>query len=266
MRALVVIAVCSACGHDVAPATTTAAIAPAATRAPPAVPISDPAEYDIDRVSRDAGEAIFARTGVGDPYRTGMPYPIFVALLRGYPQLFGATTDELAARFGFVARAAGPASDDLDVREGLPVGMHLTIDPLTGVPFVVTNCALCHAERVAGTLVVGLANRRVRVHAYDAAFSDVAAKLSHDKLRRLADAAAAERHLAWPEPYRDAIIAATIEALRVRARDRAALVERTRDGPPGRVATIETFAPVLAQLTGRSIDHATDVACAKVPR
>ena len=61
-----------------------------------AVPISDPAEYDIDRISRDAGKAIFAKTGIGDPYRTGLPYPIFLALLRAYPTTFGATTAELA--------------------------------------------------------------------------------------------------------------------------------------------------------------------------
>src|SRR5258708_38330463 len=122
MRALVVIAVCSACGHDVAPATTTAAIAPAATRAPPAVPISDPAEYDIDRISRDAGKAIFGRTGIGDPYRTGVPYPIFLALDRAFPRTFGATTGELAHKFGLVARAPNPTSDDPDEAEGLPGG------------------------------------------------------------------------------------------------------------------------------------------------
>ena len=54
--------------------------------------MSEPAEYDIDRISRDAGEAIFTRTGIGDPYRTGVPYPIFLALLRAFPQTFGADT------------------------------------------------------------------------------------------------------------------------------------------------------------------------------
>src|SRR6478736_10129487 len=107
--------------------------------------MSDPFEYGIDRISKDAGEAIFARTGIGDPYRAGVPYPMFLALLRAYPDLFGKDPQELAARFGFVARAADPTSDDLDVREGLPVGMHLTVDPYTQVPFVVTNCALCPA-------------------------------------------------------------------------------------------------------------------------
>jgi len=236
-----------------------------APRAPIAVPISDPAEYAIDRISREAGEAIFTRTGIGDPYRTGLPYPIFLGLLRGYPKTFGATTQELAGKFGFVARAADPKSEDLDVREGLPVGMHLTTDPATGVPFVVTSCALCHAERVAGKLVVGLGNKRVRVHAYDAAFAKIAPKLSVEKLGRLAAEAARERHVAWPDAYRDAFVGGTVDALRKRARDRGELLARVADGPPGRVATIESFVPVLAQLAGHPVAYAPDVGWAKIP-
>jgi len=110
--------------------------------------MSDPAEYTIERISRDAGKAIFARTGIGDPYRTGVPYPIFLALVAGYPKTFGGSLDALAHKFGFVTRAPDARSKDLDDREGLPVGMHITIDPITNVPFVVTNCALCHAERL----------------------------------------------------------------------------------------------------------------------
>ena len=229
------------------------------------VPISDPAEYGIDRVSREAGQAIFARSGIGDPYRTGLPYPIFLALVRGYPQRFGGDVPALADKFGFVARAANPAAHDLDEKEGLPVGMHLTTDPLTRVPFVVTNCTLCHAERIAGTLVVGLANKRVRVHAYDAAFVRVAREVSVEKLRRLADAAAAERHVTWPEEYRDALIGGTVAALRERADERAELIERVADGPPGRVATIESFVPVLAKLSGKSVTYAPAVGWAKIP-
>src|SRR4026208_1475121 len=55
----------------------------------PAGPMSESAEYAIDHVSRDAGEDIFVRTGIGDPYRTGVPSPIFLALLRGSPDLIG---------------------------------------------------------------------------------------------------------------------------------------------------------------------------------
>jgi hypothetical protein len=234
--------------------------APAATPAvavvpkQPDVPMSDPFEYGIDRISREAGEAIFAKTGIGDPYRTGVPYPIFLALMRGYPQTFGKNTQELAQKFGFIAQG-----DDL------PVGMHLTTDPITGVPFVVTNCTLCHAEKVGDKIVVGLGNKRVRVHAYDAAFVHVAPKLSTEKLVRLANEAAAENKITWPEQYREAIVGATVAALRQRATERADLIGRVENGPPGRVATIESFVPVLAKLSGKDVGYAPNVGWAKVP-
>jgi hypothetical protein len=248
----------------------TGAMTPAAKPSgpvPPEVPISDPSEYTIDRVSRDAGEAIFARTGIGDPYRTGVPYPVFLALQRAFPEQLG----DLARRYGFVARAANATSADLDEREGLPVGMHLTVDPLTGVPFVVTNCALCHAERIrwpgGEALVIGLANKRVRVHDYDAAFATIttAPRFSADHIGRLACEAAEQRHIAWPDTYRDALVGGTLEALRRRAAERADLRARTAHGEPGLVATIDSFVGPLAQLTGHSIQYAPEVGWAKVP-
>ena len=246
---------------------------PAPVTPPPAadVPMSDPAEYAIERITRDAGRAIFERTGLGDPYRTGIPYPIFLALLEAFPQALGASTAELAARFGFVARAPDPASPDLDVREGLPVGMHLTADPITGVPFLVNNCALCHADRLrwpgGEALVVGLGNKRVRIHAYDRAYAELAARpgLTVPRLLRLAGEAAARRKLAWPAAYREALVGATVAALRRRAAERAELHDRTRDDPPGRVAVIESFVLALRQLGGRPVAFAPDVGWAKVP-
>ena len=95
------------------PSQTTAT--PVATAAPADL-MSDPAEYDIDRISRDAGRIIFETSGIGDPYRTGIPYPMFLALLRQYPRVFGATPAELAERFGFVGRAADPKSRAVTTR------------------------------------------------------------------------------------------------------------------------------------------------------
>lgn len=244
----------------------------APTRAtPPELPLSDPPEYAIDRISREAGQAIFERTGIGDPYRTGVPYPVFLALQRAYPAILGKDPQDLARRFGFVARAPDPASPDLDRREGLPIGMHLTTDPLTGVPFLMMACAACHAERLrwpgGEAVIVGLGNKRVQIHAYDRAFAQVTREpgFSAARLATLATTAAAEHQLAWPEAYREAITATTMQALTTRATQRARLHERTRDAPPGRVATIESFAVVLAQLTNISIDDARDVGWAKIP-
>jgi mono/diheme cytochrome c family protein len=233
--------------------------------------MSEPAEYEIATPSREAGEAIFTRTGIGDPYRTGVPYPMWLTLMRVYPDQFGANPRELAAKFGFIARAPKPSSPDLDEREGLPVGMHLTIDPITGAAFVVTSCALCHAERVhwrgGEAFVIGLANKRVRIHAYDAAFSDVAREptFTAQILGPMADVTAAERGTPWPPLYRDALVGATVDALVARAKARGEFLARVHDGPPGRVATIETFALAIAQLLGRPVETAPDVGWAKIP-
>ncbi|HEY1550091.1 MAG TPA: hypothetical protein VGG28_19825 [Kofleriaceae bacterium] len=263
------------CGSSMPPPSSSE---PAAPEGPPSVPwatssapMSEPAEYEIATPSREAGEAIFTRTGIGDPYRTGVPYPMWLTLMRVYPDQFGANPRELAAKFGFIARAPKPSSPDLDEREGLPVGMHLTIDPITGAAFVVTSCALCHAERVhwrgGEAFVIGLANKRVRIHAYDAAFSDVAREptFTAQILGPMADVTAAERGTPWPPLYRDALVGATVDALVARAKARGEFLARVHDGPPGRVATIETFALAIAQLLGRPVETAPDVGWAKIP-
>ena len=64
------------------------ACAPSGARLPATkidVTMSDPAEYQVSHISEDAGENIFSRIGIGDPYRTGLPYPFFLALLVDVP-------------------------------------------------------------------------------------------------------------------------------------------------------------------------------------
>jgi mono/diheme cytochrome c family protein len=266
-------------GAALALAGLTACTPTASTSVPPATasrptaaePMSDPAEYAIDRVSRGAGERIFARTGIGDPYRTGMAYPIFLALVRAYPDELGADMAALAAKFGFTPRAADPASDDLDVREGLPIGMHLTIDPNTGVPWLVGSCALCHAERVrwpgGEELVIGLGNKRVRIHDYDAALVRIGDRgdLDVTRIGELADAAAREHGVAWPAEWQLPILQRTVEGLRERSEQRADLVARTAGGPPGRVAAIESFALAFELALGHAVPTGDTVGWAKVP-
>jgi len=260
MRLLLVV-VLVACGGS--------SSAPTAAPKPVEIPMSDPHEYEIERISRGAGQAIFERTGIGDPYRTGVPYPIYLALLAAFPDQFGADFEALAGRFGLIARVADPASEDPDRRAGLPVGMHLTTDPITGVPFVVTNCALCHAEKLrwpgGEAVVYGLGNKRVKIHAYDRAFSAITKRLTVEKLTRLANEAAAKHAIKWPDEYRAAFVGAAIRELKLRATVRGELHARTALDPPGRVATIESFAIVLAQLTGKTVAFSPNVGWAKIP-
>ena len=242
-----------------------------AAEASAAIPLSEPAEYDVRTASRARRRSDLHAHGRSGSVSHGVPYPMWLALLRAYPEKFGATPQQLAAKFGFVAREPNPNSPISTSARALPLGMHLTIDPLTGIAFVVNNCALCHAERLrwrgGEALVIGLGNKRVQIHAYDAAFADAARDPSFtaDHLGDIADAEAAAHGTPWPTDYRDTFIGATVDALRVRAGQRGEFLARTHDGPPGRVATIETFALAIGQLLGHTIETAPDIGWAKIP-
>jgi hypothetical protein len=251
--------------------------APSGPAAPSSAPVrvdatwSDPAEYRIERATEKEGEAIFERTGIGDPYRTGLPYPIFLALLEMHPELLGATPQALGERFGFTARRAVPESADRDEREGLPIGLHLTDDPNTHVPFLVHNCALCHSEVVrwpgGEKLVVGLGNRHIRVHAFEDALAKVATAPDFDKDRIATVAArlAQERDIAWPQQYRGTIVSQTMRGVKERYAARTALLQRVGGGLPGRVATIESFAVALGQLLHRDVATSNTIGWARIP-
>lgn len=259
---VVLAAACASSGPAPAPAPPVVAAAP---------PLADPLEYQLAAASRAAGERLFVTSGLGDPYATGIPYPIYLALIEQYPAQLGGDLAGLAARFGMVARAPDPASDDRDLRDGLPLGVHVTDDPITGVGFVVHSCALCHAAPVrwdgGAALVIGLGNPRLRVHTYDAAFALATRQpgFTVEALAARAARIAAARHLAWPAEWQLPLVRATVTALRQRARDRGAFLARAAGGLPGRVATIEAFALALGAQRGRPIATAPDVGWAKIP-
>jgi hypothetical protein len=233
--------------------------------------VSDPAEYRIDRPSEEAGQEIFSRTGIGDPYRTGLPYPLFLAFLEVHPELLGGSAKELSERFGFTARAADAKADDRDVREGLPLGLHLTDDPNTRVPFMVHSCALCHSEVVrwpgGEKLVLGLGNRHIRIHAFEDALSRIASLPDFDREHYAPIAAriARERGIPWSPDIRGALLTNTMRVMKERFTGRSAFIERSRDALPGRVATIEAFAVALGQLLHRSVTTPATTGWAKIP-
>jgi len=246
---------------------------------PPAAPaqftvdalVSDPLEYRIERPSEEAGEEIFTRTGIGDPYRTGLPYPVFLALLSLHPDILGSTAREVTDRFGFTPRAQDPRSADRDVREGLPVGLHLTDDPNTRVPFLMHNCSLCHSEIVrwpgGEKLVIGLGNRRIRIHAFEDAIARIAGMPDFDAAHvgPVAARIAEERGIPWSHDMRGAILTNTLRAIKERFAPRAKFLERVRGALPGRVATIESFAIALGQLLHRDVATSGTTGWAKIP-
>jgi hypothetical protein len=227
---------------------------------------SDPPEYQDRPISAAAGAVYFGETGLGDPYAAGFPYPVLLAMMRAFPDELGGDWAGFRARFGALAQD-GKEGD----RSALPVGFHLTTDPYTKVAFVMQNCELCHAERLhlpkGDVLVAGLGNKRIRIHAYDAALAKIARDpgFTTERLMPLADEAARQAGLAWSPQWRGALVAATVDNLRKRQTARAAGVERLKDGLPGRVATIDSFATALSATSGRAIPLSPTPGWAKVP-
>jgi len=165
------------------------------------VPISDPFEYGIDRISREAVRHLRAhrrRRSVS----TGLPYPIFLALMRAYPQTFGGSPRELAQKFGFIAQGDEPPgrhapNDRFDHRRA--VRRH--------------QLHAVHAEKVGDQIASGSATsasactRTTRRRAHRAEALDREAAPARDE-------AAAERKITWPDRFRDLMVGATVDALR----------------------------------------------------
>ena len=135
--------------------------------------MSSPVEYADRPISAEAGAQYFLHTGGGDPYATGLAYPVFLALMEAYPEELGRDWNEFAEKFGLIPDPAAKGDPKVP-----PVGFHLTTDPNTQVQWLVANCQFCHAERLrlpSGDVVVpGLGNKRVRAHAYAAALNRIA--------------------------------------------------------------------------------------------
>ena len=205
--------------------------------------MSSPAEYGERPISAEAGADYFLVTGGGDPYATGLAYPIFLALMEAYPEELGRDWNEFADKFGLIpdpAKKGDPRSP--------PIGFHLTIDPNTNVPWLVANCQLCHAERLrletGDVVVAGLGNKRVRAHAYADALVRIGTdpRLEGGRITQLATQRAKAWSVPWPENVRRPIVDATLAPFRTSSALRAAAVKRLGAALPGRIATIESFA------------------------
>ena len=259
--ALVLALTVFACAHGMAvPAS------PEPGTSAPAALFSEPVEYRERPVSAEAGAVYFGETGLGDPYAAGIPYPVLLAMMRAYPSALGEDWLAFSAKFGALPR--DPSARD---RTALPVGFHLATDPATHVAFVMNNCELCHAERLhlpqGDVLVPGLGNKRVQIHAYDAALTRIAGDpgFTSERLARFANEAAAEQGLRWPSEWRAPLLEATVNNLKKRAAVRGAEVDRLAAGLPGRVATIESFLMALGLAEGHPLPMPEQPGWAKIP-
>jgi hypothetical protein len=135
----------------------------------------------------------------------------------------------------------------------------------------VTNCSLCHAERIrwAGgeKLVFGIGNKRVRLHAYEAALVEIALRPDFDAahLAPLADKSAEEHDITWTPDVSGAVIEGAIRAFRTWAKGRVALAARTKDAAPGLVDVVDEFALAIDHAVGKEIATSPVVGWSKVP-
>ncbi len=227
---------------------------------------SVPEEYRARAISAEAGRFYFEEAGVGDPYGAGIPYPLFLALQKRYPQHLGKDWLAFNDKFGTFANPKTPADPN-----ALPVGFHLTTDPNTQIPFLMMNCQVCHTDVVrtsAGArLIKGMGNQRLRLHAYDAALTRIAKdeSFSADALLPVANRQARRHKISWGVNSRAAVVRQTVRKMQSRAQVRAEVVERLADGLPGRVAPVEGFIAALRLQHGARIPMPKSVGWVKIP-
>jgi len=247
-----------------APENTLPALAQEGT--PEQVYVSDPFEYRRLPLSAESGASYFNDIGIGDPYAAGIPYPVFLALQAMYPDKLGRDWHGFNARFGTL-----PNIEDPNDPKRLPVGFHLTEDPITGVDFLVMNCALCHAERLrlpeGDRVISGLGNKRLRIHAYADAIFSIAEdeRLTATRLATATERVAKKKRLMWPKNARSLIVDGTLRSLRARAALQQPFAPLFRDAKPGRVATIEGFALATQMHYGTQAVLGEHVGWAKIP-
>ncbi|MGO8992268.1 MAG: hypothetical protein ACLQVI_02995 [Polyangiaceae bacterium] len=261
---LLVLAAAASCARRPPPVSPPVPVATTAARA--RLPMSSPAEFADRPISPEAGADYFLRTGAGDPYAAGMAYPVFLALMDAYPDALGSDWNAFADRFGFIRDPEAKGDP-----KAPPIGFHLTTDPATRVPWVVTNCQMCHADRLrleSGDIVVpGLGNKRARTHAYANALlrigADPALDVAH--IDELATRRAAEWGVPWAPEMRRPIVKATVAGLKALASRTKESASRYDSALPGRMATIESFAIALDAYLPKPIPLAGATGWAKVP-
>jgi hypothetical protein len=137
------------------------------------------------------GRVTFQQGDLGAPYQTGVPYAYFIALMDRYPTVLARDWEDIRARYGLLEGAQTP--------KALPLGFALRADFLTGTPFLMTNCALCHQGEIAGRRIEGIGNRNLRLNAMDNALSEIGSRsdFTADAMVAAARAAAKREGISW---------------------------------------------------------------------
>jgi hypothetical protein len=153
--------------------------------------ISSCANLQTEQVSVNAGDEYFHRRAIGSPYATGIPYALWLALMNRFPKELGLNWTEFTDKFGLISNASDP--------RGLPVGFVLEHDSLSGTPFLMTNCSLCHTAMINNRKVDGLGARDLKLTELNNVFMRLVGRndFNSDTMIPLVEAIAHRNNIPW---------------------------------------------------------------------
>lgn len=183
--------------------------------------------FQREKVSKEKGFEYFHEGALGQPLRTGIPYGLWLALMKKYPDSLGENWNQISEKFGLVQ---DPAKKD-----GLPVGFSLVDDRLSKTKFLMTNCSLCHTAKIEDKLIYGLGARNLRINALNNTLMQIAQKEDFKTGELIALSEDAARREQIPFGWRAKIVTyLAIGELKKKARNHIKL-----DAGPGRNTPIE---------------------------
>lgn len=142
-------------------------------------------------VSVSAGDSYFHDRAIGSPYATGIPYALWLTIMDQYPKELGLNWGEFTEKFGLIKKDNDP--------RGLPVGFVLEHDRLSGTPFLMTNCSLCHTALINKRKIDGLGARTLKLTELNNLFMQLVSRqdFTSDTLVSAAEDTAKRHSIPW---------------------------------------------------------------------
>lgn len=112
------------------------------------------------------GRDYYYYESLGQTLKTGMPYSLWLAVMKEYSKELGGNWNEFEKKFGLLHDANKP--------DGLPVGFSVTNEPWTNSQFLMTNCSLCHTADINGKIINGLGARNLQLNKLNNTLMDIA--------------------------------------------------------------------------------------------
>lgn len=183
--------------------------------------------FQAEKITKEKGFEYFHEKALGQPFKTGIPYALWLALMKKYPDILGGNWDQLAEKFGLV--------QDPSKRDGLPVGFVFETERLSRTRFLMTNCSLCHTAKINDQIIPGIGARNFRANAMNNALMEIGKRndFKAEELIGISQEVANREKIPWG--WRSQIVSyLAVHEIKKRAKDYVAL-----DAGPGRNTPIE---------------------------